>query len=139
MWIYDNKKILTLDDIGNDYVGFIYELTYLPTNQKYIGRKSLWNKRRQKIGKGEKEKTKTRKKYKEVIKESNWKNYFSSNEFLKENSNESNTERKILKFCKNLTEMSYFEAKFLFCSEALERDDYLNSNIDGRYFKGNLK
>lgn len=138
MWDYKDSKIMTIEDFPEDCFGFIYQITF-EDGMKYIGRKQLWSKRRKKIGKREKEKTKTRKIYKEVITESDWKTYFSSNKFLKENANDDNCKREILQLCFNKSQMSYFEAKYLFSLEVLEREDYFNSNIDGRYYRDKIR
>lgn len=137
MWTYEGKEITCIEDFPKDCFGFIYLMTH-ESGKKYIGRKQLQSIRKVKIGKREKEKTKTRKTYKQVIKESNWQDYFSSNDFLKEEANEENCKRVILKFCFNKSQMSYFEAKYLFTYEALEKEEYLNSNIDGRYYGAKL-
>ncbi len=133
-WTYRNRPYKKMPDT-NKYTGFIYEITYLPTGQKYIGRKRFWEFKKTKIGVREKTRTKTRKKFKWTVKESNWKNYFSSNDFLKKNATEKNTKRRILRLCKTKTEMTYWEVKYQFTKGVLESDEWLNKNILGKFFK----
>lgn len=136
-WVYRNKPLTKAPD-SNKYIGFIYEMTYLPTGQKYIGRKRFWEFKKTKIGVREKARTKTRKKHKWVVKESNWKNYKSSSEILK-NVPINQLERKILKLCRTKKEMSYYEEKYQFSKGVLESDKWLNGNIRGVYFRKDLE
>jgi hypothetical protein len=57
-----------------DFVGFIYRITHMPTNRQYIGKKFFWSTTR-KIVKG-------RKNRKIVKKPSNWKKYYGSSTWL---------------------------------------------------------
>jgi len=66
MWIYKNKKI---EEIPKGYYGFVYIITDIETNRKYIGKKSIFFRRR--------------KKNKLITFESDWKDYFGSSEELK--------------------------------------------------------
>jgi hypothetical protein len=134
MWKYRNKELKIAPD-SDKYIGFIYEMTYKPTGQKYIGRKRFWLFKKTRIGKKEKALTKTRKTFKYVPKETDWKNYFSSNQFLMDNATKKNTDRKILRMCKSKTEMTYYECKYQFCNGVLESDKWLNGNILGKIFK----
>ena len=92
MWIYENKLY---DEAPKKYMGFVYLITDLTTNRKYIGKKLFWNTRKLKPLKG-----KTRRRTQVV--ESNWKNYYGSNEELQqlvENSHAQRFEREILHLC----------------------------------------
>ena len=66
-WKYKNK-LFESEDIG-DYVGFVYIITDLSNNKKYIGKKNFWSTRRLPPLKG-----KSRRRT--VKKESDWKDYF---------------------------------------------------------------
>ena len=41
-WNYDGKLITEINDMPEGTYGFIYEVTHLTTNQKYIGKKVLY-------------------------------------------------------------------------------------------------
>ena len=41
MWYYQEKQINEIIDLPKNAFGFIYQTTHLPTNKKYIGKKSL--------------------------------------------------------------------------------------------------
>ena len=76
--------------------------------------------------------------FKLTEKESDWKTYYGSHEFIKEEikkGNQSNFTRKILQFAFSKKELTYLENKWLFSKAVLETDEYLNDNIEGRYFK----
>ena len=83
MWLYKGKNYSEIHD--SKLVGFVYLMTYLPTGQKYIGKKNFYSTR--KVVKTKKELAlitdKRLSKKKIVTKESNWKTYKSSNDFLK--------------------------------------------------------
>jgi hypothetical protein len=128
-WNYNNN-VFTSEDIG-DYFGFIYQIEFLNTGQKYIGRKSFYT-----LRKDPKNKTKRR-----VKKESNWKDYYSSSEVLKNLVKEFGKDlfnREILLLCKSSGELNYSETKYLFKNDVLESDDWFNSNIIGRYYSENV-
>ena len=120
-----------------DAVGFVYRIQNLDTNQKYIGKKLLWNRRKTKV------KTKsggTKTKY--VTKESDWKKYYGSNKALQEQVEEVGGDkyyREILRFCKTKGECSYYEAKYQFEYDVLLKDDYFNEYIQCRINAKHLK
>ncbi len=111
MWLY-NEEEFTSDMIG-DYVGFVYLLTDLKSNKKYVGKKIFISKRRLKPLKG-----KTRRRTKLV--ESDWQKYYGSSEevnALVEEQGPDTFKREILHLCKSKGEMSYLELK-----EQMERE-----------------
>ena len=104
MWLYKEheksftlKPIKTINDMPENTFGFIYEVTYTPTNEKYLGKKVLQFNKTLPPLKGFKRKRK-------VIVESDWKTYYGSHKriklLLKENLQD-NFERRILKFAFN--------------------------------------
>ena len=110
MWYYNNQPFEPDEDLLKDYQGFVYLITELDTNMKYIGKKFFWSSRKLPPLKG-----KTRKRVKLV--ESDWKSYYGSNEELKllvENKSADNYKREILILCKTKGDCSYYEAKFQF-------------------------
>ena len=129
-WTYNNN-FFTSEDI-NDWFGFVYVIEFLNTGQKYIGRKSFHT-----LRKDPKNKLKKR-----VKKESNWKDYYSSSDILKNLVKEfgkDSFKREILLLCKSSGELNYSETKYLFKNDVLESDNWINSNIIGRYYSENVK
>ena len=80
--------------------------------------------------------TATIKTYEEVYKESNWKTYLGSSEELDTSKVESKV---ILAFAYSKRELTYLETKQQFINNVLEDKEYLNKNINGMWFKDNLR
>jgi hypothetical protein len=134
MWIHKGKVVESLEDVPNDAIGFVYEIRNKEDNTKYIGKKTLKSKRTLPPLKGTKRKRK-------VIKESNWKTYYSSNDEIKDLVKKGKIdifEREILEYAYSNIQLTYLETKYQFIREVLEKDDYLNVNILGKFYKGNL-
>ena len=53
MWLFKDKVVESIDDMPEGSYGFIYEVTHLPTNRKYIGKKVLYFERNVRLGKKE--------------------------------------------------------------------------------------
>ena len=124
-WTYNN---VTFEDTPEEYQGFVYQLTEVHSNKKYIGKKNFWKPKTLPI-------TKTRKRRVRTRVESDWKEYYgSSNEVrnLVETNGQDQFKREILKLCKTKGEMSYYEAKLQFDNNVLFRDDYFNNFIGCR-------
>ena len=120
MWYYENKLY---DEAPKEYMGFVYLVTDLNTNRKYIGKKLFWNTRKLKPLKG-----KTRRRTQIV--ESNWKSYYGSNEELQQLVEISNAERflrEILYLCAKKGIMGYLEAREQFDRNVLLSDEYYNN------------
>lgn len=133
MWTYQNKEFTT-DDIG-DFVGFVYIITDLTNNKKYVGKKLFQSKRRLPPLKG-----KTRRRTKIV--ESDWMDYFGSSDEVKElveSQGRDSFKREILHLCNSKGEMSYLEAKEQFDREVLLRDDYYNGIINCKIHRTHVK
>ena len=132
MWYYQNKEF-TSEQIG-DNVGFVYIITDLSNNKKYVGKKLFFSKIRKPPLKG-----KTRKRT--TISESDWKEYYGSNEELKAlvEKGERKFKREILHLCQTKGIMSYMEAKEQFDRDVLLRDDYYNSFVGCKIHKKHLK
>ena len=133
MWTYENKLY---DEAPKEYMGFVYLVTDLNTNRKYIGKKLFWNTRKLKPLKG-----KTRRRTQVV--ESNWKNYYGSNEELQqlvEISNAERFKREILHLCAKKGIMGYLEAREQFDRNVLLSDEYYNNfigcKIHGKHVAG---
>ena len=122
-WIYEGKPFDS--DQIEDNIGFVYLITDLTNDKKYIGKKNFWSTRRLPPLKG-----KTRRRT--VKKESDWKEYFGSSEYVKlllEESGQERFKREIIRLCKSKGEMSYYEAKEQFDREVLFSDEYYNEFI----------
>ncbi len=131
MWYYNNELFELTPE---EYQGFVYQITELHTNKKYIGKKNFWKPKILPINKTRKRRVRTRV-------ESDWKTYFSSSsqiQKLVEESGEDKFKREILKLCKTKGEMSYYEAKLQFENNVLFRDDYYNEFIGCRVHSKHL-
>jgi len=134
MWLYKGEVIDSIEKMPDNTFGFIYQATYLPTNEKYLGKKVLYFNRTLPPLKGTKRKRK-------VVKESDWQTYYGSHEkiktLLKENK-QSEFQREILEFAFNKKHLTYLETKYLFCNNVLENEEYINDNILGKFFRKDL-
>jgi len=78
-------------------------------------------------------------KKKTVIKESDWRNYYGSHAEIKQlikDKKHLEFTREILIFVPTKKLLTYYETKYLFLNEVLETsNDYINDNIEGRYFR----
>ena len=129
-WQYTGNDF-TEDMIGEFY-GFVYEITNLTTNRKYIGKKFFYSAKTKQVN-GKK------KKYKAA---SDWQSYYGSNEILKKDVTmlgKENFKREILHLCKSKGECGYLEAKEQFVRGVLESDDYYNTWIMCRIRNTHIK
>jgi len=142
MWLYQNKEVLSLEDLPQDTYGFIYIVTHLPSGKSYIGKKSLFHNVKKKLTKKQlaEQTGRGRKPTTEVIqKESDWKIYYGSAkpilDLIKEGKQEEFT-REILQLVPNKKLLTYYECKFLFMLGVIEQQDgYFNDNILGKFFR----
>jgi hypothetical protein len=129
------------EDFPKGVIGYVYQTTHIPTEKKYVGKKSLIYNIKRKLGKKElalHEGKGRPPKFKIVQKESDWKTYYGSHKFIKEEikkGNQSDFKRVILQYAYSKKELTYLENKILFTFAVLENEEYLNDNIEGRYFK----
>ena len=141
MWLYNNEVVETIEDIPTNTFGFIYITTHIPSGISYIGKKSLYHNVKRKLtkkelaeqtGRGRKSTTET------IQKESDWKTYYGSEEFIKQKIKEKKQDefkREIIHFVENKKMLTYFECKYQFMYGVLENENYLNSNILGKFYK----
>ena len=142
-WLYNKEKITDINQLEKEIMGFVYRIDHLPSNKSYIGKKFLVFTRKQKLGKKELKLFEGQKgrppKFKIVSKESDWKTYWSSNKQLLElvkNEPEENFKRTILHFATSKKELTYFETKYQFLYEVLEKpNEFFNDNILGKFFR----
>lgn len=130
-WLYNNQPVETLPE---DCVGFVYIITNITNDRKYIGKKlakfSKTTQRTVKLKNGTKKKKKIRSKV-----DSDWRDYYgSSPELTKdvESLGKDNFKREILYYCKSKAECSYIEAREQFSRRVLESKDWYNGHIQVR-------
>lgn len=119
-WLHNGQVVDS--EVLENYLGFVYNITNLTNNKKYIGKKLL-KKTKTKQVKGKKKRT---------LVESDWKDYYGSNKELNEDVasiGAHNFKREIVRLCKTKGECNYYEAKMQFDNDVLTRDDYYNTWI----------
>ena len=130
-WLYQNQLVETLPE---DCVGFVYMITNLTNQRKYIGKKlakfSRTTQKTVKLKNGSKKKKKIRTKV-----DSDWRDYYGSSPELTrdvELFGKDNFQREILYYCKSKAECSYIEAREQFSRRVLESADWYNGHIQVR-------
>ena len=130
-WLYQNQPVETLPE---DCVGFVYLITNVTNQRKYIGKKlakfSKTTQRTVKLKNGTKKKKKIRTKV-----DSDWQDYYGSSPELTrdvEQLGKQNFTREILYYCKSKAECSYIEAREQFTRKVLESKDWYNGHIQVR-------
>jgi hypothetical protein len=140
-WLYKNNEVYSLEDIPQNAFGFIYITTHIPTGKKYLGKKSIYHNVKKKLTKkelAEQPITRGRKSTTTTIqKESDWKTYYGSEEFIKQKIKDKKQEeftREILVFVPNKKLLTYYECKYQFIHSVLESNEWLNTNILGKFY-----
>ncbi len=133
MWLYENNVV---NELPEDCVGFVYQITNTTNGRMYIGKKLAKFKRSRRPLKGRKNK----RRYKV---DSDWQDYYGSSDELTIDIKKLGKEyfkREILFYCNSKAEMSYVEAREQFARKVLESNDYYNGHIRVRvHGKGILK
>jgi len=125
MWILNNK---VYDTTPEEYQGFVYMITDLTNDKKYIGKKFFWKPKTLPV-------TKTRKRRVKTRVESDWKKYYSSSKEvmqLVESNGKDKYKREILRLCLTKGDCSYYEAKYQFEYDVLLNDEFYNELISCR-------
>ena len=141
-WYYQDQLVETLPE---ECVGFVYIITNLTNQRKYIGKKlAKFAKTTYKVHKL-KNGTKKKKKIRTKI-DSDWREYYGSSPELSKDVEllgADNFKREILYYCTSKSECSYIEAREQFSRRVLESDDYYNGHIQvrvhGSHIKGKLQ
>ena len=131
-WLWEGNHIKD-EEVPESAVGFIYMIEHIPTGKYYIGKKNLWAKRTLPPLKGTKRKRK-------IIKESDWKSYISSNQWIKEEASADVTafKKKILQFCYSAKSLTYYELYWQMKYNVLADENSLNDNLLGKFFRKDL-
>jgi hypothetical protein len=137
-WTYNGKVFGELN-IPEGAIGFIYSMTAIIDGKSvaYIGKKNFFANIKRPLGKKALAITtdKRLKKYTRVIKP-DFLNYYSSNAVLKQAHKDGIAiKREILRICYSGLELTYQETKHQFVYEVLEKEEFLNGNILGRFYK----
>lgn len=130
MWLYQGQPV---EEIDPKYTAFVYLITNLVNGRQYIGLKlTKFAKTKQVKGK--------KKRYKV---ESDWREYWSSSEELKqevEKLGEKSFKREILYFCLNKGTANYLEAREQFDRRVLEHPDkWYNSIVNCRVHRNHIR
>lgn len=138
MWTHQTTEIT---EIPESALGFIYKITNILDNRKYVGRKMFSSNRKVRLTKKEKLLPENKRKtFKRVIKETDWKDYWGSSDELKadiKSKGMENFKREILCFCNTKTDLSFWEVYHQITSNVLFDDSY-NKNILGKFYKGKV-
>lgn len=130
-WLYLNQPV---EQLPQDCVGFVYIITNLTNNRKYIGKKlakfSRTTQKTVKLKNGTKKKRKVRSKV-----DSDWQDYYGSSPELSKDVEllgKDQFRREILYYCRSKSECSYIEAREQFSRRVLESKDWYNGHIQVR-------
>lgn len=122
MWTYQQNVV---NDLPEDVVGFVYQITNTTNGRMYIGKKLARFKRSRPPLKGRKNKRRYQV-------DSDWRDYYGSSDALNEDIQKIGKDkftREILFYCKSKAELSYVEAREQFARKVLESNDYYNGHI----------
>ena len=135
-WLYQGVEWQPPEEFSHeDVYGFVYLITNLKDQRKYVGKKFFWKPKTLPI-------TKTRKRRVKTRVESDWRTYFGSSkevQTLVESKGNSNFKREILRLCRTKGECSYYEAKEQFERNVLLSDEYYNEFIGCKIHSRHLK
>ena len=137
-WIYEGKEF-DESSIPVGAVGFVYHMSVILNGHAYayIGKKNFFANIKKPLGKKALAMStdKRLKKYTRELKP-DFMRYYSSNKILKDAHKAGVTiKREILMICYSAMELTYQEVKHQFKYEVLEKEEYLNANILGRFYK----
>jgi len=130
-WYYQGTLV---EQLPEDCVGYVYCITNITNNRKYIGKKlakfAKTSYKTVKLKNGTKKKKRVRSKI-----DSDWQEYWGSSPNLQADIDllgKENFIREILHYCNSKAMTSYIEAREQFDRKVLESDDYYNGIINCR-------
>lgn len=132
-WLWCDVDVVD-ECIPPNAVGFVYIIEHIPSGKYYIGKKNLFSKKTLPPPKGQRAKRK-------ILKESDWKSYMSSNNWIKEQvslGNESQFKKTIIQFCFSQKSLTYYELYWQFKYNVLADSNSLNENLLGKFFRKDL-
>ena len=137
-WVYKGD-VFNDSKIPEGALGFIYEMEAIIDGKavRYVGKKNFYSITKKKFGVKAlaNMEDKRAKKYTIQVK-TNYQNYYSSNKVLQDAHKAGVLiKRFMVRICFSKTELTYHETKFQFVREVLEKEEYLNQNILGRFYK----
>ena len=137
-WVYQNTEFDEMC-IPDGAVGFVYMMSAIIDGKSYmyIGKKNFFANIKKPLGKKALAMStdKRLKKYRRELRP-DFMRYYSSNKILKEAHKDGVViKREILRICYSSTELTYQETKYQFVYEVLEKQEFLNGNILGRFYK----
>jgi len=125
---------MPVEQLPEDCIGFVYEITNTSNGRKYIGKKlSKFSKTTYKVVK-QKNGIKKKKKIRSKV-DSDWQEYYGSNIELNKDVEllgQDIFKREILYYCNSKAVCSYIEAREQFQRKVLESSDYYNGQISVR-------
>ena len=124
-WTFDGRPV---EELPEECEGFVYLITNLTNGKMYVGKKLARFKVTKPPLKGKKNKRRS-------TKESDWKTYWGSSDYLNADVKELGEDkftRVILHYCQSRGMLSYLEAKEQFDREVLISDTYYNGIINVR-------
>ena len=137
-WTYQGQVV---EELPEDCIGFVYNITNTVTGRQYIGKKlakfSKTTYKTVKLKNGTKKKKKIRSKI-----NSDWQEYYGSSVELSKDIDTLGKDkftREILYYCKSKSETSYIEAREQFDRKVLESDEYYNGHIQVRVHGSHIK
>ena len=128
-WIYKGNP---LEEIPNEYYGFVYLITNNVDKRYYVGRKFFYSSKTRQV-KGKKKKIKV---------ESDWKDYYGSNKTLQEDVARLGPgafHREILHLCKSKGTCNYYEASEIFKRDAILNENYYNDWMHVKVSRSHVK
>jgi hypothetical protein len=122
MWHYNDSQFEPGELDPKKLYGFVYLITNLTNDRKYVGKKLFFFKGFKTV----------KKKKKRILVQSDWKTYYGSSNALQKDLDEcgkDNFRRDILHLCASKSECSYLEMKEQIERQAILLDEYYNDQI----------
>ena len=143
MWTYKNEPMEALSSFPKGTLGFIYRVTHLPSGRAYIGKKVLYHQKKSKLTKKDlleyEGVSGRRPSYKIAMVESDWQDYYGSHKDIKDlilEGKAKDFKREILQLADSKKLLTYYECKYLFIYQVLEKpDEFFNDNILGKFYR----